>query len=237
MSIDNKKRPPVSSITAVLFDLDDTLLDSFYARVRALQVVFTQAKIVGVKAERFLNNLQGSQLKESLELLAETQNVKIDLFVAYRRAYWFKKPGCIRLYPGVKKMLDTLKSRGYIMGIVTNKGRDFGFGGSRVGCVYELQETGIADLFSTVVGFEDVNMQKPHPQCINLALHNLGIKPPQALVVGDSVADIEAARSAGCLSCRAAWGIASNAADAAGSAADFIASSPDEVIRIITGNS
>jgi phosphoglycolate phosphatase-like HAD superfamily hydrolase len=222
-------------VNTVLFDLDDTLLDSFDARVRALHVVFTQAKIAGVTAEGFLNSLQGAQLKAALERLAEAQNVKNDLFINYRRAYWVARPGRIRLYPGVRAMLETLKSRGFRLGIVTNKGRDFEFEGHHVGCMHELKEVGIAELFATVIGFEDVREQKPHPLGINLALHSVGAGPSDALVIGDSVADIEAARAAGCLSCHAAWGIAPDAVNPESLMPDFIATAPEDVISIIAG--
>ncbi|MGD1119550.1 MAG: HAD-IA family hydrolase [Dehalococcoidales bacterium] len=194
-------------MNTVLFDLDDTLLDSFNARIRALESVFSQTKVSRIGAVEFLNSLRGSQLVESLERLAREQNIPDDLFICYRRAYWLEKPGRMRLYPGVKKMLNGLKSKGYKLGIVTNKGRCFEFEGQMVGCVNELEDVGILHLFDTIVGFEDVIDEKPHPEGINLALRNLGTKPRDALMVGDSAADIAAAQAAGCVSCRAAWGV------------------------------
>jgi pyrophosphatase PpaX len=219
----------------VLFDLDDTILDSYDARIQALQAVFTQVKIVGITAEKFLSSLQGTVFKEALERLAESQNIQDDLFISYRRAYWFKKPGRIRLYPGIGEMLDTLKSRGYKLGIVTNKGRDLEFEGNRIGCINELKEVGIADLFSAVIGFEDVSEQKPHPAGINLALNQIGSQPQDTLFIGDSAADIEAANTAGCRSCQALWGVPADSAGAENITADFIAAVPDDVIRILEG--
>jgi pyrophosphatase PpaX len=193
-------------ITTVLFDLDDTLLDSYGARVGALQDVFTQAKIPGINAEKFLADLQGSPFQDALERLTATHNITENLFISYRRTYWFKK-GRIRLYPGIKEMLETLKLKGHKLGIVTSKGRDFEFEGKRVGCLDELKEVGIAGLFSTVIGLEDVSNYKPHPEGINLALNQLGSEPDKTLFVGDSAADIGAALNAGCWSCHATWGL------------------------------
>ena len=65
----------------------------------------------------------------------------------------------------------------------------------------------MASLFSVVVGFEDVARHKPDPEGVELALGRLGVLPKEALLVGDSAADIEAARAAGCPSCYATWGI------------------------------
>jgi pyrophosphatase PpaX len=194
-------------VNTVLFDLDDTLLDSYRARIGALQDVFTQAKITSVTAESFLSNLQGAVFNEEIGRLAEKNSIKDSLFISYRHAYWIKKSGRIRLYPGISEMLRTLKARGFKLGIVTNKGRDFEFEGKRVGCRYELKEVGIADLFSAVIGFDDVREQKPHPEGINLALNQLGSEPDITLFVGDSAVDIQAAQNAGCWSCLATWGI------------------------------
>ena len=65
----------------------------------------------------------------------------------------------------------------------------------------------MASRFSVVVGFEDVARHKPYPEGVELALERLGVLPEEALLVGDSAADIEAARAAGCPSCHATWGI------------------------------
>jgi len=233
--IEKKKRPPVSPITTVLFDLDDTLVDSLEPRVQALQYVFSKTHIQNSPAAEFLNSLRGSPLKNALEKLQAEQNVNDDLFGSYRRAYWLGESARIRLYPGIREMLEELHSRRVVLGIVTQKGRDFYFEGHRVGAVKELEQLGILGLFSTVIGFEDVSEQKPHPHCINLALGNVGIRPQNALVVGDSAADIKAARSAGCRSCHATWGITPDSVDTESLSADFVAPAPDDVICIITG--
>jgi phosphoglycolate phosphatase-like HAD superfamily hydrolase len=224
----SRKKP--THISAVLFDLDDTLLDSYAARIQALDDVFGQVNITGLSAAVFLQGTNGAQLKETIEALGKAYRVDDDLFAGYRRAYWTKKPGTVRLYPGIREMLTALSSAGYTLGIVTNKGRDFDFEGRRVGCVYELKEAGIEHLFSTVIGFEDVAEQKPHPGGIHLALGRLGIGAAETLFIGDSPADIEAARAAGCPSCRATWGVPEGSP---APQADFIAASPEMVLRIV----
>jgi pyrophosphatase PpaX len=199
----------VNGICTILFDLDDTLLDSYGARVQALRDVFQQAQIYGVDPDSFLSGLQGATFNKALGKKAEERHVKEDLFILYRRAYWFNK-GRIRLYPGIREMLEALISRNFKLGIVTNKGRNFEFEGRYIGCTGELKEVGIYDYFSVIIGFEDVIEQKPHPEGINLALKRLGSQPQDTLFVGDSAADIQAALNAGCLSCHAIWGITSD---------------------------
>ena len=199
-------------VNTVLFDVDDTLLDSYRARTQALQDLFTRVKITGLNAGKFLASLQGAPFQDALNCLAAEHNITDNLFTIYRRIYWIEQLGNIRLYPGVKAMLDTLKSRGYKLGIVTSKLRDSVFEGKRIGCIYELKKVNILDMFSVIVGLEDVSKYKPHPEGINLALNKLGSQPQDTLFVGDSAADIQAALDAGCLSCHATWGITDDAA-------------------------
>ncbi len=219
-------------VNTVLFDLDDTLLDSYLARIQALQHVFTRAKITGLNAHKFLASLRGAPFQDALARLAVEHNITDNLFVTYRRIYWLEQLDNIRLYPGIKEMLGKLKSRGFKLGVVTSKLRDSIFEGKRIGCIYELKEVDIADMFSAVVGLEDVSKYKPHPEGINLALNRLGSLPGDTLVVGDSAADIEAARNAGCRSCHATWGVIDDASLPQNIRAHFVVKSPRALLSL-----
>jgi len=220
------------SLCAALFDLDDTLLDSFDARVKALQHAFTRSGILHPRADEFLRSLHGTQLKGALIQLEATQKTVANLFEDYRRTYWTKEPGMIRLYPGIKLMLEELHSRGVKLGIVTQKVREFEVEGRCVGALQELEELGVANLFSVIVGFEDVSCHKPHPDGINLALSRLAARPHETLVVGDSAADIEAALSADCWSCYATWGLPEVEHRLASIQADLIAETPKVLLEL-----
>jgi pyrophosphatase PpaX len=217
-------------VDTVLFDWDDTLIDSIPARVKALENVFQTAGINGQNPEEFFISLKGTSFQQSLDQLARARGIKDDLFALYRRTYWFEVKGADTLYPGIKEMLDKLKKDGYRLGIVTNKFRDSVFEGGQTGCVIELRRTQIMEYFSVIVGLEDVKEQKPHPEGVSLALSHLNVKPEQVLVVGDSDADMGAGKAAGCLTCRASW-CGGDGLDGGGS--DFTAEKPEEVVTIL----
>jgi len=219
-------------VNTVLFDVDDTLLDSYRARIQALQDVFKRTKITGLNAKKFLASLQGAPFQDALARLAVQHNITDNLFATYRRIYWIEQLDNIRLYPGIKVMLGKLKSRGFKLGVVTSKLRDSIFEGKRIGCIYELKEVGIIDMFSVIVGLEDVNKHKPHPDGINLALSKLGSQPQDTLFVGDSAADIEAAHHAGCRSCLATWGITDDAGVPEGLQSHFTVDSPQALLSL-----
>ncbi|MFC1949830.1 HAD family hydrolase [Chloroflexota bacterium] len=220
---------------AVLFDLDDTLLDSISARVITMQRVFKRAGISQPDAERFIRDLQGSPLSAALVQLADELGIETDLFLDYRRTYWTKEAGILRLYPGVRQVLKKLHENGLKLGLVTAKAVSIKFEGNVIGAEQELQELGVADLFSVKIGFEDVTLHKPDPEGINMALERLGVSPRKTLMVGDSAGDIGAAQAAGCRSCYATWGLPaderSNLLDTI--SPDFIIDSPDVLFELV----
>ncbi len=221
-----------ASLSAILFDLDDTLLDSLDARIEALEYVFVQANVHHLTAKQFLRDLHGTQLIEALSQLGAAQKIETNLFENYRQVYWTKKPGRIALYPGVKPMLAELCSCGVKLGIVTQKVRLFEIDGHSAGALKELEELGISNLFSVIVGFEDVSHYKPDPDSINLALSRLGVRPSKTLVVGDSTADIGAARAAGCWSCYATWGIPAAEQRLESIQADLVVEKPEALLEL-----
>lgn len=94
-----------------------------------------------------------------------------------------------RLYPGVREGLDYLQAAGYRLGCVTNKAARF--------TVPLLTELGVADVFSLIVSGDTLPRKKPDPAPLLHAAEFFGVDPAQALMIGDSVSDVQAARAAG----------------------------------------
>lgn len=94
-----------------------------------------------------------------------------------------------RLYPGVREGLDYLHGSGYRLGCVTNKAARF--------TEPLLQTLGIYDHFAIVISGDTLPEKKPHPMPLLHAAEFFGVEPAHALMVGDSVSDVKAARAAG----------------------------------------
>jgi pyrophosphatase PpaX len=195
-----------SPFSAILFDLDDTLADTLGARESALRRAFAHAGIVTPTAEEFIKELRGGQLRHTLEALGISSGLDHSLFDQYVSAYWLQAPGSLILFPGGLATLQSLHRQGVRLGVVTQKERALDNGSRTAGAAQELADLGIAELFSVVVGYEDVANHKPHPEPVLLALRQLGADPRETLMVGDSFADIESAKAASCWSCLATWG-------------------------------
>jgi phosphoglycolate phosphatase len=94
-----------------------------------------------------------------------------------------------RLYPGVREGLDLLAARGYPLGCVTNKAARF--------TEPLLERLGLRARFGLVISGDSLAECKPHPLPLRHAAAHFGVEPRQALMVGDSISDVEAARAAG----------------------------------------
>jgi len=94
-----------------------------------------------------------------------------------------------RLYPGVASGLSALHAAGLKIAVVTNKGGDAARG--------LLAARQLAPWIEAVVGGDGGLARKPHPAPLLAACAQLGVEPAHALMVGDSLVDVEAARAAG----------------------------------------
>jgi phosphoglycolate phosphatase len=93
------------------------------------------------------------------------------------------------LYDGVREGLDYLKAQGYSLGCVTNKAEQF--------TIPLLNDMGIYDSFSLVICGDTLPKKKPDPLPLLHAAEHFNVKPENALMIGDSISDVKAARAAG----------------------------------------
>ena len=93
------------------------------------------------------------------------------------------------LYPGVTEGMAFLKESGFIIGCVTNKAAQF--------TIPLLKDLGIHDEFETIICGDTLDKKKPDPAPLLHASKQLGVKPEDSLMLGDSKSDVKAARAAG----------------------------------------
>ena len=93
------------------------------------------------------------------------------------------------LYKGVREGLDYLSSQGYYLGCVTKKATQFTHP--------LLKELGIFDYFKIVISGDTLTKKKPDPMPLLYGAEYFGVRPEECLMIGDSVSDVKASRSAG----------------------------------------
>ncbi|HEC29884.1 MAG TPA: phosphoglycolate phosphatase [Gammaproteobacteria bacterium] len=186
----NLKKPEM-----ILIDVDGTLVDSVPDLAWCVDEMMKQigmpvcgeAKVrewVGNGVERLVRRALAGQLDgEPDEALFDKA---YPVFLAL-----YSENTCKRscLYPGVQEGLNWMKQAGFKLGCVTNK----------AACFTEplLKELGLFDNFSIVISGDTLEKKKPDPQPLLHAAEFFGVSAENALMLGDSVSDVKAARAAG----------------------------------------
>ena len=184
-------------MTALLWDLDDTLLDTLPGRMKALS--YAHEVCLGSKTdpEALWRSHRGGSLEAmGKRLLGDQDYLR---FVNTYREFYYQLERVIEPFPGVVAVLEAFRGAAVPMAVVTSK--------IAHGAVEELTRSGLLQYFQVIVGADDTDTHKPDPAPVYAALDRLLIEPSDAVVfVGDSPADIWAARNAGVTSVAAMWG-------------------------------
>jgi HAD superfamily hydrolase (TIGR02253 family) len=187
-------------IQAVVFDLDNTLIDFMRMKdeaVRAaaeamidaglgLPLTEVVAGIEAVYAERGIEYQQVFDDFLEAKLGAIDWKILAAGILAYRRS----REANLVLYPLVSSTLVGLAKRGMKLGVVSDAPRREAW--------MRLVALGIHPFFDAVVTFEDTGRHKPDPAPFRRALELLGVEAGEALMVGDWVErDVAGARRVG----------------------------------------
>ncbi len=192
-------------LRAILFDLDGTLIDSLNAHISYFQDLLGENGYEIPAAEdvaKYFNLTPPGVIKNLLPSTSEEriQKMLFDSGEMYRRRGYFKNA---ELNPGLPDLLDILTGIYKLrLGIATSRGNS----------VYEvLEHVGIGEYFDAVITTRDCENTKPHPEPIEKALKALDVRADEAIYVGDSDTDVQAANAAGVTSIRFSDGDDSNA--------------------------
>ena len=172
---------------AVLFDFDGTLMDTNEIILGSWDHVYQTLQ--GCDAPRdVVVPTFGEPLVETMPKIFPDRNVQemVDLYREYQLKYWDKP---IEMFEGTREMIKDLKARGVLLGMVTSRI----WASTHMG-PYNFD---ISDLFDAVVSVQDTTIHKPNPYPAQLCLEKLGLKPEEAVMVGDSHFDIECGARAG----------------------------------------
>lgn len=185
------------ALHAVLFDLDGTLLDTADAITAALNQAL---------AERRLGQLRAAQVRAMIGRggpiliahavarlgIAMDEADQAALLQRYFLHYERIEAGAedsSRIYPGVSACLEALHRLGLRLAVVTNKQQQFAIG--------LLERLGLSQWIQVVIGGDSCERRKPDPQPLQLACALMRVQSARALMVGDSINDVLAARAAG----------------------------------------
>ncbi|WP_024550469.1 phosphoglycolate phosphatase [Siccibacter turicensis] len=208
-------------IRGVAFDLDGTLVDSAPGLAHAVDMALYALELpqpgearvitwIGNGADVLMERALSWARQERATLRAAAGKSRIDeadipqeeqarvLRKLFDRYYAESVEGGSTLFPDVEATLAALHANGTPMALVTNKPTPF--------VAPLLASLNIARYFSVVIGGDDVQNKKPHPEPLLMVAKNLDLAPSSLLFVGDSRNDILAAQAAGFVSVGLTYG-------------------------------
>ncbi len=213
---------PVTTLSAILFDLDGTLIDSIELICLSYEHAFAVHRKGAIPRERILA-MMGIPLRTHLRLHASDESEVDAMVQTYREWNVAHHDELVRPFAGVHAALDRLTERKVAMAVVTSKSLP----AARQG----LAHCGLVEYFALVVGPEETRRHKPDPDPLLHACERLGVAPRMAAYVGDSVHDMVAARAGGLRAIAAGWGPFA-AADLLAAGAHSLLDSPLELALI-----
>lgn len=180
-------------IKAILFDLDETLLNQQEASSVALRE-FYKERCSGVAwtvvedrwnhclKNHFIRYEKGEitfqqQRRCRIRDIFREQNISDDLADELFGTYLKHYEGNYRLFPEVTEVLSQVSS--YALGVITN--------GDTHQQLDKLNRMGITDYFTTILVSEAVGLRKPDIRIFEMAALNLGVQPSECLFIGDNL--------------------------------------------------
>jgi len=174
---------------AVLFDLDGTLIDSAPSIAEAFNLILARRGAPLIEAN-LVRKLVSRGARELVFTCLGAAGTTVDADLAeFRAVYATIKPREEHLYPGTVAMLRTLRRDARLLAICTNKPQALTEG--------ILASLGLSECFAAVLGGDACPRPKPHPDHIHHTLAQMGLSKADAVYVGDSEVDAEAAAAAG----------------------------------------
>lgn len=178
----------------IVFDLDGTLVDTAPDLTRALNETLdleglahaspaAVRAMVGQGARQLIARAtQRAGAAFSAERLDQLTNAYIEFYRA-------DIAGASKIFPGVEAAMDEMAALGAKFAVCTNKRTDLS--------LLLLDALGLSPRFSAIVGADAVAQRKPHPDHFRAAVTRAGGVVRRAIMIGDSAADVGAARGAG----------------------------------------
>ena len=213
-------------IKAVLFDLDGTLADSLTDLADGVNRAIALKGFPTHEVEAF-KYFVGDGIPKMIERAlpednrdAATINEIKDIFLPYYAIHYADNTYA---YEGMPELVNTLKSQGFIVAVVTNKEQHM---------ANEVVKSLYGDVFDLIFGKRDGIPAKPDPTAALMAMEELGVTPEECVFIGDSGMDVATAVNSGAVPVGELWGFRKED-ELLANGAKYIISKPDELLDII----
>lgn len=178
-------------IKAVIFDYDGVLNDSL-STIKDLYNEFCRRGMTNLyfkDDQEFTDFFQGDMWNNMEAAGMEITEENKSLCNKVVKGFLAITDPDVRFFDGADSLLLKLKSEGYKIGIASNGNKDI--------IIPKLRSYGLSHVVDSIVGFEQISNPKPDPEVLLKCLEELGVKPKNALFIGDMESDIQAANACG----------------------------------------
>jgi HAD superfamily hydrolase (TIGR01509 family) len=205
----------------VAFDLDGTLVDSLSITFEGWNAIFARRGLAELSPDEIMAYFGPGEREIFARVLGPGEADS-----AYAEHVEFLAANLARapLHEGVAELLGRLRDEGVPLAVVTGR--------SWPTTERLLAHHGLLPRFVTVIAHDHVGRAKPAPDGLELAAKRLGVAPSRLYYVGDTSADIGAARAAGALAVAATWDRYARREKLAAAGPDAWATRPDDVWRL-----
>ena len=186
----------------ILFDLDGTLLDTLDDLSEAVNYALGLRGLPGHTREEYMKMVGHgirNLVKQALPEDKQTNDVLIDSALADFKAYYtahidvYTHP-----YPGMQRVVEMLHKEGVQMAVASNKFQE--------GAEYLIRKFFPGIPFVAVLGNRPGFPLKPDPEIVGEVLRRSGVRPEDAVLVGDSPTDMNTAANGGIAAIAVTWG-------------------------------
>jgi pyrophosphatase PpaX len=212
-------------IKCILFDFDGTLIDSNKVVLHCLKEaieLYTDRK-VGLQD---LIPILGKPIIDQMRYFSQEKCEEMTEY--YRHSYRKNEDANTYIYDNIENLLKELKEQGYVIAITSNKGRR--------GIEFGLAKFNLTSYIDYIVSVDDVEMKKPHPECVMKVMKEKKFSQEELIIVGDSPHDIACGINAGIKTVLVSWTLFPME-EFKKNSPDFIIDNPLELMEIIKNES
>ena len=187
---------PYFFISAVMFDLDGTLIDSINVYYKVVETVFEKLNLPPVSRDQIYAAVDDGRFRWDRVLPAATLTGKDEIIQRGMKLARKIYPDIFRrevdFFQGVPKFLAGINALGIKVGIVTATPSD-----NMAEKDLLLKKKGVSQCIETIVTNDDTPNPKPAPDSVLECCRRLSVEPKTTLFVGDTGVDIRAGKAAG----------------------------------------
>ncbi|MBM3617284.1 MAG: HAD family hydrolase [Alphaproteobacteria bacterium] len=174
---------------AVIFDWDNTLVDTWPVIHDAMEKTFTHYQLVPWTLDEIRTRVVHSMRDSFPKLFGEKWEEAGKLYQGF---YQSNHLNTLQVLPMSEEVLKLLQEKGVYVAVVSNK--------KGPTLRKEITHLGWDKYFTKIIGSGDAPNDKPHPDPVHMALEGSGIKAGKDVwFVGDTVVDLEVAKNTGCV--------------------------------------